>query len=84
MHRRKLKGGRRRYDLAAAEEHRSYLQKQISSSVMLRFFALFSHPYVLARIIHEASTAAVDPDMSTALRSVGLLDVLLSLLQLII
>ena len=32
----------------------------------------------LARIIHEASTAAADPGMSTALRSLGLLDVLSS------
>jgi hypothetical protein len=32
----------------------------------------------LARIIHEASTAAADPGMSTALRSFGLLDVLSS------
>ena len=32
----------------------------------------------LARIIHEASTAAADPGMSAALRSVGLLDVLSS------
>jgi hypothetical protein len=30
---------------------------------------------VLARIIHEASTAASDPGRSNALRSVGLLDV---------
>ena len=41
-----------------------------------------SHDYTpdgcLIRIIHEASTAAVDPGMSTALRSVGLLDVLSS------
>ena len=35
-----------------------------------------AHP--LPRIIHEASTAAADPGMSTALRSVGLLDVLSS------
>ena len=33
----------------------------------------------LARIIHEASTAASDPGMSTALRSLGLLDVLSSM-----
>jgi hypothetical protein len=32
----------------------------------------------LTRIIHEASTAAADPGMSTALRFFGLLDVLLS------
>jgi hypothetical protein len=32
----------------------------------------------LARISHQASTAAADPGMSTALRSVGLLDVLSS------
>jgi hypothetical protein len=32
----------------------------------------------LTRIIHEASTAAADPGMSTALRSVGFLDVLSS------
>ncbi len=32
----------------------------------------------LTRIIHEASTAAADPGMSAALRSVGLLDVLSS------
>ena len=32
----------------------------------------------LARIIHEASTAEADSGMSTALRSVGLLDVLSS------
>ncbi len=32
----------------------------------------------LARISHGLSTAAADPGMSTALRSVGLLDVLLS------
>jgi hypothetical protein len=32
----------------------------------------------LTRIIHEASTAAADPGMSTALRSFGLLDVLSS------
>ena len=31
---------------------------------------------LLARIIHEASTAEADPGMSTSLRSVGLLDVL--------
>jgi hypothetical protein len=30
----------------------------------------------LTRIIHEASTAAADPGMSTALRLVGFLDVL--------
>ena len=29
---------------------------------------------MLTRIIHEASTAAADPGMSTALRSVGFLD----------
>jgi len=33
---------------------------------------------MLTRIIHEASTAASDPGMSTALRSFGLLDVLSS------
>jgi hypothetical protein len=33
---------------------------------------------VLARIIHEASTASADPGMSTAFRSFGLLDVLSS------
>jgi hypothetical protein len=33
---------------------------------------------LLTRIIHEASTAAADPGMSAALRSVGLLDVLSS------
>jgi hypothetical protein len=33
---------------------------------------------LLTRIIHEASTAAADPGMSTALRSVGFLDVLSS------
>ena len=32
----------------------------------------------LARISHQLSTAAADPGMSTALRSVGLLDVLSS------
>ncbi len=32
----------------------------------------------LARISHQLSTAATDPRMSTALRSVGLLDVLSS------
>ena len=32
----------------------------------------------LARISHQISTAAADPGMSTALRSVGLLDVLSS------
>ena len=32
----------------------------------------------LTRIIHEASTAAADPGMSTVLRSLGLLDVLSS------
>jgi len=32
----------------------------------------------LTRIIHKASTAAADPGMSTALRSVGFLDVLSS------
>jgi len=32
----------------------------------------------LARISHQFSTAAADPAMSTALRSVGLLDVLSS------
>jgi hypothetical protein len=31
---------------------------------------------VLARLIHEASTAAADPGKSAALRSVGFLDVL--------
>ena len=31
---------------------------------------------LLARISHQLSTAAADPGMSTALRSVGLLDVL--------
>jgi hypothetical protein len=31
---------------------------------------------ILTRIIHEASTAAADPGMSAALRSVGFLDVL--------
>jgi hypothetical protein len=33
----------------------------------------------LTRIIHEASTAAADPGMSTSLRSVGLLDILSSM-----
>ena len=33
---------------------------------------------LLARISHRLSTAAADPGMSTALRSVGLLDVLSS------
>ena len=32
----------------------------------------------LTRIINEASTAAADPGMSTALRSIGFLDVLSS------
>jgi hypothetical protein len=35
-------------------------------------------PAAPVRIIHEASTAAADPGMSAALRSLGLLDVLLS------
>jgi hypothetical protein len=35
-----------------------------------------SDDWILTRIIHEASTAAADPGVSTALRSVGLLDVL--------
>jgi uncharacterized membrane protein AbrB (regulator of aidB expression) len=35
-------------------------------------------PGALTRIIHEASTAAADPAMSTALRSFRLLDVLSS------
>jgi hypothetical protein len=39
--------------------------------------ALIRNP-ALTRIIHEASTAAADPGMSAALRSVGFLDVLLS------
>jgi hypothetical protein len=30
----------------------------------------------LTRVIHETSTAAADPGMSTSLRSVGFLDVL--------
>src|SRR5512137_2677646 len=34
--------------------------------------------FMLTRIIHEASTAAADPGLSTALRSVGFLDVLSS------
>jgi hypothetical protein len=34
----------------------------------------------LARISHQLSTAAADPGMSTALRSVGLLDILSSML----
>jgi hypothetical protein len=34
---------------------------------------------ILAWIIHEASTAAADPGMSTALRSVGFLDILSSM-----
>jgi hypothetical protein len=34
--------------------------------------------HALTRIIHEASTAASDPGMSTALRSLGLLPVLSS------
>jgi hypothetical protein len=33
----------------------------------------------LTRISHQLSTAAADPGMSTALRSVGLLDILLSM-----
>jgi len=33
---------------------------------------------ILARISHQVSTAAADPGMSTALRSVGFLDVLSS------
>jgi hypothetical protein len=33
----------------------------------------------LARISHQLSTAAADPGMSTALRSVGLLDILSSM-----
>ena len=37
---------------------------------------LFIEPTSLTRIIHEASTAAADPGMATALRSVGFLDVL--------
>jgi hypothetical protein len=35
-------------------------------------------PGALARISHRLSTAAADPGMSTALRSLGLLDVLSS------
>jgi hypothetical protein len=35
---------------------------------------------ILTRISHKISAAAVDPGMSTALRSVGLLDVLSSTL----
>ena len=38
----------------------------------------FIGPTGLARIIHEASAAAVDPGMSAALRSVGFLSVLSS------
>jgi len=34
---------------------------------------------MLARISHQLSTAAADPGMSTALRSVGLLDILSSM-----
>ena len=34
---------------------------------------------ILTRISHQLSTAAADPGMSTALRSVGLLDILLSM-----
>jgi hypothetical protein len=36
-------------------------------------------PSRLARISHQFSTAAADPGMSTALRSVGLLDILSSM-----
>jgi hypothetical protein len=39
----------------------------------------WSNRSCLTRIIHEASTAAADPGMSTVLRSVGLLDILSSM-----
>jgi hypothetical protein len=41
-------------------------------------FAPMLEDFGLTRIIHEASTAAADPGMSSALRSFGLLDVLSS------
>jgi hypothetical protein len=39
---------------------------------------LYKRSETLARIIHEASTAAADSGMSTSLRSVGFLEVLSS------
>jgi hypothetical protein len=37
------------------------------------------HSSILTRISHQISTAAADPGMSPALRSVGLLDILSSM-----
>ena len=46
---------------------------------MLLFCSVFLKTHrIPARTIHEASTVAADPGMSTALRSLGLLDVLSS------
>jgi hypothetical protein len=50
--------------------------------LFLRYYAL-SFPIIakigLTRISHQISTAAADPGMFTALRSVGLLDILSSM-----
>jgi hypothetical protein len=52
-------------------------QPYIQSTIVEHDAESFLSP-ALTRIIHETSTAAADPGMSSALRSVGLLDVLSS------
>ena len=49
-----------------------------TSLLKIRILMACNSITALARTIHEGSTAAADPGMSTALRSVGFLDVLSS------
>jgi hypothetical protein len=60
----------------ASETHFFIREKRIAGETPTIFVKYQTNH--LARIIHEASTAAADPGMSTALRFFGLLDVLLS------
>jgi len=60
----------------------SLFHRMMDFSAILQILLCFTCGFVvlgcIARIIHEASTAAADPGMSTALRSGGFLDVPLS------
>ena len=56
--------------LAMAQEAR------FEEESLFRICPFKNRSMVLARISHQFSTAAADPGMSTALRSVGLLDIL--------
>ena len=57
----------------------SYSRKNKKNGRKAFSLSFFSKIATLTRIAHQLPTAAVDPGMSTALRSVGLLDILSSM-----